>query len=105
MYKKNKLKNLILPVFIAFIALVLFVFNSAVNNLGKGSDAEGKRQLESAIRKAAVNCYAVEGSYPQDIAYLEQHYGIQINREKYAVFYNIFASNLMPEIDIVEIGQ
>ena len=94
-----------MPVFAALIAIVIFAFHSAVGNLSKGTDAEGKRQLENAIRRAAVNCYAVEGSYPQDIHYLEEHYGIQINHEKYAVFYSIFASNIMPDIDIVEIGQ
>ena len=31
-----------------------------------------KEQLETAVRRAAVACYAAEGAYPQDLAYMQQ---------------------------------
>jgi hypothetical protein len=43
----------------------------------------------------------VEGVYPPTIEYIEEYYGIQIDREQYAVFYDIFADNLMPDITVV----
>ena len=47
-------------------------------------------------------CYAAEGIYPPDLDYLEEHYGLQIDRDRYTVFYQIFASNLMPDITVLE---
>ena len=47
-------------------------------------------------------CYAAEGIYPPDLAYLEEHYGIQIDESRYTVYYDIFGSNLMPDITVLE---
>lgn len=83
-------------------AAVLLCFLTALSNLEQGRDDEGKRQLEDAIRRSAVACYAAEGIYPPDLAYLEEHYGIQIDESRYAVYYDIFGSNLMPDITVLE---
>ncbi|MBO5123064.1 MAG: hypothetical protein J6B99_07870, partial [Oscillospiraceae bacterium] len=63
---------------------------------------EGRQQLETALRRAAVACYAAEGIYPPTVEYLQQHYGVQIEEERYIVFYEIFANNLMPDITVLE---
>ena len=47
-------------------------------------------------------CYAAEGSYPSDLNYLKERYGIQVDETRYTVYYNIFASNLMPDITVLE---
>ncbi len=84
-------------------ALLLFLF--AVNSLQEGSRGEGKRRLEDALRLSAAACYAAEGIYPPDLAYLEEYYGLQIDYERYAVFYEIFAENIMPDITVVELEK
>ena len=48
-----------------------------------------------------VNCYAIEGRYPATLEYVEEYYGLQINRERYDVFYEVFADNIMPEITVL----
>ena len=83
-------------------AAVLLCFLTALSNLEQGRDDEGKRQLEDAIRRSAVACYAAEGIYPPDLAYLEEHYGIQIDESRYTAYYDIFGSNLMPDITVLE---
>ena len=85
------------------LALVLLVgFFLALGNLKQGYTREGRQQLEETLRRAAVACYATEGVYPPTLDYLVQHYGIQINEERYTVFYEVFAENLMPEITVLE---
>ena len=74
----------------------------AVANLSDGSTAEGRDRLEDAVRRAAVTCYASEGIYPPTLAYLEEHYGVQVDESRYTVFYEAFAENLMPDITVVE---
>jgi len=58
-------------------------------------------QLELAVRRSAVACYAAEGIYPPTLDYLVEHYGVQIE-DQYIVYYDIFASNLMPDITVLE---
>ena len=93
------LRGLLMP--LGALAVLLFFF-PALSNLDQGRDAQGRQQLEDALRRAAVACYAAEGVYPPDLAYLEEHYGIQIDRTRYWVFYDIFGSNLMPDITVLE---
>ena len=99
MKRGNKLgAALLLPA----VLVVLLVFLSALNNLSDGQRSEGRQQLEDAVRRGAVACYAAEGIYPPDLEYLEEHYGIQVDRERYTVVYEVFASNLMPDVTVLE---
>lgn len=85
------------------LALVmLLVFLAALADLSEGNSRQGREQLETALRRSAVACYAAEGIYPDDISYLEEHYGVQIDEERYTVIYDVFASNLMPDITVLE---
>lgn len=92
------LRGLLLP---AIAAAVLVMFAAALDGLTTGRDAEDLRQLEEALRRSCATCYAAEGVYPPNLEYLEDHYGIRVDEERYAVFYTAFADNLMPEITVV----
>lgn len=70
---------------------------------GRASE-QGAETLRDGIRRASVQCYAIEGRYPPSVSYLEENYGIVIDRERYHVFYNGFASNIMPEITVIPAG-
>ena len=83
-------------------ALCLIFFVSSLASVDRQQGEEGRQQLETALRRAAVACYAAEGIYPPTVEYLQQHYGVQIEEERYIVFYEIFANNLMPDITVLE---
>lgn len=83
------------------VAVAAWLF-AAVGGIRSGSAEEGRRQLETALRRGAVACYAAEGRYPPDVAYLQAYYGVQIDESRYTVFYEVFAENLMPEIMVVQ---
>lgn len=97
--KKNSLGALLL---VLLAAALLLWFLNALSGLSAGEDAEGRSRLEDALRRSAAACYAAEGMYPPDLAYLQQHYGLQIDEERYQVFYEVFADNLMPDITVIE---
>ena len=84
------------------LAAVLVCFLIALSRLGQGSREAGRQQLEETLRRTAVACYAAEGFYPPSVDYMVQHYGLQYDEDTYRVHYEIFASNLMPEITVVE---
>ena len=100
MGKMRQLGRGLLLAAVALAALVCFL--AAVSNLEAGRRDEGRAQLEDAIRRAAVACYAAEGIYPPDLTYLEERYGIQVDEGRYMVDYTVFASNLMPDITVLE---
>lgn len=90
----------------AVLGIVLFVgvavwMLSGVRAASEASEQEGLRQAELSVRQAAVSIYALEGAYPESYEALRQRSGIAIDEEKYAVMYEIFASNIMPEITVV----
>ena len=58
--------------------------------------------LRQSARKAVVQCYTIEGEYPSNVEYLEKNYGLEYNHEKYFIDYELFASNVMPNIDVFE---
>lgn len=82
--------------------LALFCLGKAVGRLESGQQGESLRQLDQAIRKATLTCYATEGVYPPTIDYLKENYGIQIDESRYTVFYEIFGDNIMPDITVME---
>ena len=93
------LRVLLLPL---AAALVLLVFATALESLDSGRSAENLRQLEEALRRGCVACYAAEGVYPPDLEYLKENYGVQVDETRYTAYYSVFASNLMPDITVLE---
>lgn len=96
---RGALRWLLLPV---AAVLALTVFAGALDSLRAGRSLEDRERLKRVLRQGCVSCYAVEGRYPPDLAYLKEHYGLQINEESYTVVYDVFAPNLMPDITVLE---
>ena len=104
MYRGSFTKKLLSYfVFIIVFAGVLFFVLSGLQEASSASDAEGMRIAEESIRRAAINCYASEGMYPQTYVYLKENYGIAIDESKYMVHYQIFASNIIPDIAVIRL--
>lgn len=85
---------------LAVFLCVIGIFIYATTELSGRANAEGVLTLEKAIKKSSVQCYAIEGRYPSSVEYLVKNYGLQINEKKYVVFYEGFASNIMPDITV-----
>ena len=85
----------------AVMGVALVCMLMALGNVKSGQDEESKKQVEDAIQRAVLNCYAIEGRYPATLEYIEKHYGLQIDHDKYDVFYEIFADNIVPDITVI----
>jgi hypothetical protein len=57
--------------------------------------------LTDAVRRAAVQSYALEGRYPLDLKYLEDNYGLIVDHRNYAVYYESMGDNLLPQIRVI----
>ena len=67
---------------------------------GRDLDDSSALAIREAVQRSALQCYAVEGAYPPDLQYLEENYGLQVNRQDFYVTYDAFASNLPPEVRV-----
>lgn len=94
--KRMKKRGLLIALAVAVCFLV------ALSRLEARQQAIGKEQLEQTLRRTAVSCYASEGFYPPSVEYMQTHYGLRFDEERYAVRYERFASNLMPDITVLE---
>ncbi len=83
-----------------FIAIALWAM-TGVREASEASERDGLKQATEAVRRAAISCYAVEGAYPATYEDLKRASGIAVDEEKYTVYYEVFASNIMPEITVV----
>ena len=85
----------------ALLAAVVLLALGATARRGEASEIE---MVTAAIQRGIVTCYAVEGKYPPSLDYLYSNYGIYVDTSRYAVFYDVFASNVMPSLTVTEIG-
>ena len=83
-------------------AAVMVIFLGGVRQAGAAREGEAKRIAEESLTRAVISCYAIEGRYPESYDYLKENYGVSIDESKYAVHYEVFASNIMPDISFVE---
>ena len=97
------LPRVLLPVILFCIVLFLLL-----GGLSSGSDAAAREEasrLHDAVLQGAVQCYALEGFYPEDLSYLEEHYGLTYDTEKYVVSYEATGSNLMPDVTVIPLRK
>ena len=106
-YEEKIQKPWLLGAHVTVLGLLLFAAVAAwmirgVGEAAQVSDREALRMAQQAVRQAAVSCYALQGAYPATYEDLKSSSGVAVDEEKYVVFYEIFASNIMPEITVVE---
>lgn len=98
--KRRWWQPFVVPI-VVFSLLVWFCVSSA-GYFKKVNAMQGLALTEQAVRKAVLECYAIEGVYPAELSYLQEHYNLRIDGDKYRVSYDCFASNIMPQIHVFE---
>ena len=84
------------------LALVIAGFSLSISQLEEGHHQQDKALLEDVLRRTAVACFASDGFYPPNVAYMQQHYGLRYDENRFTVHYDRFASNLMPDITVID---
>ena len=73
--------------------------------LAPGWTDRSRELTYEAVRRGAVQCYAMEGAYPTDLAYLEEHYGVHVDEKKWVVDYRYVADNLTPDVTVLPVNR
>lgn len=61
--------------------------------------------ISQTIRERALQCYVIENAYPESLSYLEENYGLAVNKEDYLIVYDLFAENQPPQIKVIYQGD
>ena len=91
-----------LAVAIATVVLVLAVIVLVTAGLGRQTDSEHMKIAAEAIERAARQCYALEGAYPPTLEYLEENYGLMLDRDRFHYLYEVIGSNIHPIIEVLD---
>lgn len=102
LYEKEKKTSIIkyLPTLLLVIVLVFFV--TFADSFSQSNLEQEKQFLQNALNRNITQCYALEGTYPCNLAYLEEHYGLTYNKEHFFIDYQYIGSNLRPDVTIIE---
>ncbi|MCR4764513.1 MAG: hypothetical protein K5696_13385 [Lachnospiraceae bacterium] len=88
--------------FIALFIAVAAVFLYILHDFGQSTLERQQESLENAIHRDIIQCYALEGVYPPDLAYLQNHYGLTWDENTFFVDYEPIAANLYPDVTVLK---
>jgi flagellar basal body-associated protein FliL len=97
--QKRKRKRIICAV-VATCAVVV-VLCIALNLVFTNAKEQGAASIRNTILDSAMQCAAIEGSFPTNLAYLEDHYDLRVNHDDYVVIYEVLASNTLPSVVVM----
>lgn len=101
--KKGWLRQIFFSIAV-FLCCIIF-FMKRISDLSSSTEENYRTNLRQAILRSAVHCYAIEGRYPESLAYLKEHYGLYWDETEYLVDYEIIGSNLRPDVTIIPLHQ
>ena len=85
-----------MALFLLVIGVLLMGFNNAFSVVNDSDLSRVKQNIKDGI----VECYAIEGKYPESIEYLKDNYGVYFNDKSYQIHYRYLGLNMMPEFDV-----
>ena len=101
MYSDEKQgKGFLIGLVIVIIAIAVIAAWSMARGSGADMSEEGAAAIKDTVQRSALQCYVVEGVYPPDLKYLQDHYGLQVNTDEFYVTYDAYASNQPPTVSV-----
>jgi len=89
----------VLVLLLVMMGVVAYMAMS-MTDFASGNDERQMVAVEMAIDSALLQCYALEGSYPPNLQYLSEHYGVMLYEDQFEYLYDVFASNVRPNVQV-----
>ena len=96
---KRILSSFSLSIFIFIAVIMIFIFG--ISSISNSSVVNDQEILTEAINRDIVHCYCIEGMYPPNVKYMEDHYGLLYDSDKYIIDYEYIGANIMPKVMII----
>lgn len=92
-------RSLIISIVLFLTVIILFYWG--IRSLSDNTEEKEMHFLQNALNQSVTQCYAVEGFYPESLAYLEEHYHITYDRDRFFIDYQPQGENIFPVITII----
>ena len=99
--KKLSLSFISMLVCLAIIAAVALTAVISVQDFGSRYEDRKLNEVRDTVLSYIAQCYALEGEYPPDLQYLEDNYGLIMDKNRYIYHYEKFASNIFPDVKVL----
>lgn len=99
----SKNKSLFRYILTLLLCVGLFLWFSQA--IGKQNLNELTHNLEETVRRDIVQCYALEGKYPESVQYLEDHYGLTYDKKSFYIDYLPIGENIIPDFTVIPIRR
>lgn len=96
--KARRNRSIALAVFACALLVALGIL---LNMIFASAKDQGAASIRSTILDAAMQCAAIEGSFPTNLAYLEDNYDLRVNHDDYVIIYEVLASNTAPSVVVM----
>lgn len=83
-------------------AIIVIALTFGFRSFSENTVSQQKESLEKALKRGIMQTYALQGRYPASLEELINDYHIIYNEQQFIVKYEIVASNMMPNITIIE---
>ena len=97
-----KIQNAGRLIFIFVMVVTMAVMFVALWGINADSGGKNTDAIVQVINKSLLQCYALEGSYPEDLNYLAANYGIIINDDLYYYHYEPYGANIFPIVKVLQ---
>ncbi|MDR0459797.1 MAG: hypothetical protein LBG68_04995 [Coriobacteriales bacterium] len=90
------------------ISCLMLLVVLGINGLSDRVEVLQTEWLEQSVQRSAIQCFIIEGSFPtteQGVDYLREHYGLNIDQQRYVVYYESMGANLLPQVKVIAIQQ
>ncbi len=84
-----------------FCLIVSFCFLYSLSSVSDAAQEQKLESLKTSVLQSTISCYALEGFYPDQLQYLEDHYGLHYDKDKYFISYEATGSNMLPNIMVI----
>ncbi len=92
----------VLAASLAGFVAILLVFLLSLESMSDSTARRQRESLEKALSRCVTYCYAVEGAYPESLAYMKEYYGLSYDEGRFFVDYRYQGGNILPDITILE---
>lgn len=97
-YKEQARRRRLRIIYVLLALIICFNLVLAVLMSQSVARTQGAATLRESIIESAVQCCAVEGSYPSSLSHLEEDYGLVVNHNDYVVIYEYLGDNVPPSV-------
>ena len=89
---------------IAAVILICSVCHAAFS-VSAEEISEREDAIRETVQERALQCYVIENAYPESLSYLEENYGLTVNKKDFLIVYDLFAENQPPVIKVIYRGD